>query len=265
MRRNCAAPRSCTSARRGRLDPAGALRRGRSTSAPRSSAARPSPTAQATATTSPRSRASPTRRARSASPTPTRRSERSTSMPTRSASTSSPAARSSTCSAPSGLGFLYVRAGLLPSAAAEPDRLVRRRGHLPDGHLRLLAGRRRAPLRRRHAAGAEHLRRRRGHVDHRGGRHGRDRGARRRPRHPADRRAEELGADRRHAARPRPPRPARLRPSTDVGALVDALAEENIVCSERDSNLRVSLHLYNVEEDVDRLLDALRENRSLLA
>jgi selenocysteine lyase/cysteine desulfurase len=53
--------------------------------------------------------------------------------------------------------------------------------------------------------------------------------------------------------------------STDVNALVAALDSERIVCSERDSNLRVSLHLYNVEEDVDRLLDALRENRQLLA
>ena len=53
--------------------------------------------------------------------------------------------------------------------------------------------------------------------------------------------------------------------STDVNALVAALAEEKIVCSERDGNLRVSLHLYNVEEDVDRLLDALRQNRPLLA
>ncbi len=53
--------------------------------------------------------------------------------------------------------------------------------------------------------------------------------------------------------------------STDVDALVAALAEEKIVCSERDSNLRVSLHLYNVEEDVDRLLDALRAKRDLLA
>jgi selenocysteine lyase/cysteine desulfurase len=50
-----------------------------------------------------------------------------------------------------------------------------------------------------------------------------------------------------------------------VNALVAALAEGKIVCSERDSNLRVSLHLYNVEEDVDRLLDALGQNRSLLA
>jgi selenocysteine lyase/cysteine desulfurase len=53
--------------------------------------------------------------------------------------------------------------------------------------------------------------------------------------------------------------------STDVTALVATLAAECIACSERDSNLRVSLHLYNVEEDVDRLLDALRRNRSLLA
>ncbi len=53
--------------------------------------------------------------------------------------------------------------------------------------------------------------------------------------------------------------------STDVDALVAVLAEQRIVCSERDGNLRVSLHLYNVEEDVDRLLDALRGNRSLLA
>jgi selenocysteine lyase/cysteine desulfurase len=53
--------------------------------------------------------------------------------------------------------------------------------------------------------------------------------------------------------------------STDANTLVAALADERIVCSERDSNLRVALHLYNVDEDVDRVLDALRENRALLA
>jgi selenocysteine lyase/cysteine desulfurase len=53
--------------------------------------------------------------------------------------------------------------------------------------------------------------------------------------------------------------------STDVRALVAALAEQRIVCSERDSNLRIALHLYNVEEDVDRVLAALRDHRSLLA
>jgi selenocysteine lyase/cysteine desulfurase len=75
--------------------------------------------------------------------------------------------------------------------------------------------------------------------------------------------AEELGA---HVVTPRGARsPLVCIESTDVDALVAALAEESIVCSERDSNLRVSLHLYNVEEDVDRLLGALREKRSLLA
>ena len=76
---------------------------------------------------------------------------------------------------------------------------------------------------------------------------------------------EELGA---HVPTPRVS--ARRGPlvtvkSTDVPRLVDALAQQKIVCSERDSNLRVALHLYNIEDDIDRLLDALRENRSLLA
>jgi selenocysteine lyase/cysteine desulfurase len=76
---------------------------------------------------------------------------------------------------------------------------------------------------------------------------------------------EELGAQ-----VPTPRDPSRRGPlvtakSTDVPRLVEALAAEKIVCSERDSNLRIALHLYNVEEDVDRLLDALRENHSLLA
>ena len=76
---------------------------------------------------------------------------------------------------------------------------------------------------------------------------------------------DELGAT---VVTPRDP--ARRGPlvcvrSTDVEALVAALAAEKIVCSERDSNLRISLHLYNVDEDVDRVLDALRERRELLA
>ncbi|HYI74315.1 MAG TPA: aminotransferase class V-fold PLP-dependent enzyme [Gaiellaceae bacterium] len=53
--------------------------------------------------------------------------------------------------------------------------------------------------------------------------------------------------------------------STDPDALVDALAAERIVTSTRDSNLRISLHLYNVEEDVDRIVAALAANRVLLA
>ena len=76
---------------------------------------------------------------------------------------------------------------------------------------------------------------------------------------------EELGAE-----VPTPRDPARRGPlvtvrSNDVTRLVDELAAEKIVCSERDSNLRIALHLYNVEQDVDRLLDALREKRVLLA
>ena len=53
--------------------------------------------------------------------------------------------------------------------------------------------------------------------------------------------------------------------STDPQALVGALAQERIATSSRDRNLRISLHLYNVEEDVDHVLDALRRHRALLA
>ena len=53
--------------------------------------------------------------------------------------------------------------------------------------------------------------------------------------------------------------------STDPNALVSALAAEQIVTSTRDSSLRISLHLYNVEDDVDRILAALRANTPLLA
>jgi selenocysteine lyase/cysteine desulfurase len=53
--------------------------------------------------------------------------------------------------------------------------------------------------------------------------------------------------------------------STDAPALVDAVAEDGIVASERDSNLRVSLHLYNTDEDVDAVLASLAGNRALLA
>ena len=53
--------------------------------------------------------------------------------------------------------------------------------------------------------------------------------------------------------------------STDPHALVEELQRERIVTSERDANLRISLHLYNVEEDIDRILDALAARRQLLA
>jgi selenocysteine lyase/cysteine desulfurase len=53
--------------------------------------------------------------------------------------------------------------------------------------------------------------------------------------------------------------------STDVNALVAAMAARGIVTSERDGNLRVSAHAYNTEDDIDAVLDALRANRELLA
>ena len=56
-----------------------------------------------------------------------------------------------------------------------------------------------------------------------------------------------------------------MEEATDPNALVAALAEQRIVTSTRDANLRVSLHLYNIEEDVDRILEALAANRALLA
>ena len=75
---------------------------------------------------------------------------------------------------------------------------------------------------------------------------------------------DELGAT---VVTPRDP--ARRGPlvcvrSTDVSTLVASLAEDRIVTSSRD-NLRVALHLYNVDEDVDRVLAALAARRHLLA
>jgi len=52
--------------------------------------------------------------------------------------------------------------------------------------------------------------------------------------------------------------------SSDVRALVAELRDQRIACSSRDDNLRISLHLYNVEEDVDAVLAALARHRGLL-
>lgn len=78
------------------------------------------------------------------------------------------------------------------------------------------------------------------------------------------------GLDELGAAAVTPREPERRGPlvcvrSTDVGALVAALAAERIIASSREDKLRVALHLYNVAEDVDTLLDALRRQRPLLA
>jgi kynureninase len=53
--------------------------------------------------------------------------------------------------------------------------------------------------------------------------------------------------------------------SSDASALVDALAAEGVVTSSREDKLRISAHLYNVEDDIDRVLAALSRHRSLLA
>jgi selenocysteine lyase/cysteine desulfurase len=52
--------------------------------------------------------------------------------------------------------------------------------------------------------------------------------------------------------------------STDVALLVDALAEEGVVTSSRDGNLRISAHCYNTAEDVGTVLELLAQQRGLL-
>jgi selenocysteine lyase/cysteine desulfurase len=76
---------------------------------------------------------------------------------------------------------------------------------------------------------------------------------------------EEIGA---HIVTPRDP--ARRGPlvcvrSTDVGRLCAELARQRIVTSHRDDALRVALHLYNTEDDVDHIVTALAARRDLLA
>ena len=52
--------------------------------------------------------------------------------------------------------------------------------------------------------------------------------------------------------------------STDQYALVEALAEKNIIASCRDGNLRISAHFYNNEDDMDAVIEALEVNKNLL-
>ncbi len=53
--------------------------------------------------------------------------------------------------------------------------------------------------------------------------------------------------------------------STDAPAFVASLAEERIVASERDGSLRIALHFYNTDEDIDAVLVGLERHRALLA
>ena len=50
----------------------------------------------------------------------------------------------------------------------------------------------------------------------------------------------------------------------DEIAIVDALAQDDIVTSSRDGNVRISPHFYNNLEDIDRLLESLRRNRQYM-
>jgi selenocysteine lyase/cysteine desulfurase len=52
--------------------------------------------------------------------------------------------------------------------------------------------------------------------------------------------------------------------STDAPALVEVLGGDGIVTSERDGNLRVSLHAYNTEDDVAAVVAAFARHRQLL-
>jgi len=53
--------------------------------------------------------------------------------------------------------------------------------------------------------------------------------------------------------------------SNNAQALVEKLAEDNIVVSSRDGNVRAMFHVYNNAADVAKLVRALRANRTLLA
>jgi selenocysteine lyase/cysteine desulfurase len=53
--------------------------------------------------------------------------------------------------------------------------------------------------------------------------------------------------------------------STDAPALVRALADDGVVTSERDGNLRISPHLYNNRDDIAAVLASLERHRALLA
>src|SRR3954451_2082186 len=76
---------------------------------------------------------------------------------------------------------------------------------------------------------------------------------------------EELGGSLATPAEPERSGALMCISSTDVNALVAALADDGIVTSSRDDKLRVSAHCYNTAEDVRAVLASLGRNRALLA
>ena len=50
-----------------------------------------------------------------------------------------------------------------------------------------------------------------------------------------------------------------IKPAADVDALAEACVERNIAVSVRRGRLRLSPHLYNNEDDIDTLIDLLRD------
>ena len=53
--------------------------------------------------------------------------------------------------------------------------------------------------------------------------------------------------------------------STDEHALVNAMAQDNVVVSSRDGNIRISPHFYNNSQDVELALASMAKNRHLLS
>ncbi len=78
------------------------------------------------------------------------------------------------------------------------------------------------------------------------------------------------GIDRIGARMVTPRDPAKRGPmvavaTTDEAAMVGALAEDDILTTARDGNVRLSLHAYNSEEDVAAMVEGLERHATLLA
>ena len=78
------------------------------------------------------------------------------------------------------------------------------------------------------------------------------------------------GIDRIGARMVTPRDPAKRGPmvavaTTDEAAMVGALAEDDILTTARDGNVRLSLHAYNSEEDIAAMVEGLERHAALLA